>query len=117
MHTDAAQSLGKVRVDMGALGVDMATVVGHKFGAPKGVAALFVRWLAGWLAGRALNKAKKRQAEIPAGRKSLACRKRSQLAGRDPSWQEEILAGRKRSQLAGRDPSWQEEIPAGRKRS
>ena len=29
---------------MRALGVDMATVVGHKFGAPKGVAALYIRY-------------------------------------------------------------------------
>ncbi|GAX75352.1 hypothetical protein CEUSTIGMA_g2796.t1 [Chlamydomonas eustigma] len=42
-HTDAAQSLGKVQVDVRALDVDMATIVGHKFGAPKGVAALYIR--------------------------------------------------------------------------
>jgi cysteine desulfurase len=43
MHTDAAQSLGKVPVDVGALGVDLLTVAGHKLYAPKGVGVLFVR--------------------------------------------------------------------------
>jgi cysteine desulfurase len=43
VHTDAAQSVGRVPVSIGALGVDMLTLVGHKFGAPKGCAALFVR--------------------------------------------------------------------------
>ncbi len=35
IHTDAAQSFGKVPVDVEAMGVDMATFVGHKIGAPK----------------------------------------------------------------------------------
>ena len=42
-HTDAAQSLGKIEVDVDELGVDLLTVAGHKLYAPKGVGALYAR--------------------------------------------------------------------------
>ncbi|MFP4384318.1 MAG: cysteine desulfurase family protein [Spirochaetia bacterium] len=43
VHTDAAQSLGKIPVNVRVLGVDMLTVAGHKLYAPKGIGALYTR--------------------------------------------------------------------------
>ena len=42
-HSDAAQSCGKIEVDVGRLNVDLLTIAGHKLYAPKGIGALFVR--------------------------------------------------------------------------
>jgi cysteine desulfurase len=41
-HADAAQTVGKIDVDVAALDVDLLTLVGHKMYAPKGIAALYV---------------------------------------------------------------------------
>jgi cysteine desulfurase len=43
VHSDGAQAVGKIPVDVRALGIDLLTIVGHKLYAPCGIGALWVR--------------------------------------------------------------------------
>ncbi|RKY56399.1 MAG: selenide, water dikinase SelD [Candidatus Neomarinimicrobiota bacterium] len=42
-HTDAAQAVGKIHVDVKELGADLLSVAGHKMNAPKGIGALYIK--------------------------------------------------------------------------
>lgn len=91
-HTDAAQSVGKIPIQVDALQVDLLTVAGHKLYAPKGVGALYIRrgiQLESLIHGAGHENGRRASTENVAGVVGLgeACR----IAGENPAGTAERL--------------------------
>jgi cysteine desulfurase len=109
MHTDAAQTLGKIPVNVEALGVDLLTIAGHKLYAPQGIGALYIRKgtaLEPVLTGAGQERGRRPGTENVAG--IVALGKACEIAERDmvseqmrlPGLRDDLLA-RLRSQVPG----------------
>ncbi len=88
-HTDAVQAFGKLVVDARAVPFDLASISGHKIGAPKGIGALFVRRgtpLAPLLFGGAQDRGRRPGTENVAMAVGLACAAELAVAEREHEW-------------------------------
>ena len=74
-HTDAVQAVGHLPIDVQAMHIDMLSLSGHKFGAPKGVGALYARtgvWLTNLIEGGAQERGKRAGTENVPGIVAMA---------------------------------------------
>ena len=84
VHTDAAQSVGKIPVDVNQLGVDSLSIAGHKIYAPKGIGALYIRQ--GFLPAKLMHGAGQEMGVRPGTENVLeivGLGKACEIAGRD----------------------------------
>ena len=74
-HTDAVQAVGHVPINVAELGVDLLSLSGHKFHAPKGVGALYVRrsvLIPSFISGGGQERGKRAGTENVAGAVAMA---------------------------------------------
>ena len=94
LHVDGVQALGKIPVDVTALGVDLYSISGHKLYAPKGIGALYVRKgtrLAPLAFGGHQERERRPGTENVPG--AVAFGAAAELAGRNLTAESERLAG------------------------
>lgn len=101
-HTDAVQAVGHVPVDVQDMHIDLLSLSGHKFGAPKGVGALYARtgvWLANLIEGGAQERGKRAGTENVPGIAALAaalqeaCSRMPETAARVTALRDRLLNG------------------------
>ncbi|MCR5089851.1 MAG: cysteine desulfurase NifS [Oscillospiraceae bacterium] len=101
-HTDAVQAAGHLPIDVEAMNIDMLSLSGHKFHAPKGVGALYVRKnvpLMSFLEGGAQERGKRAGTENVAGIVALAaalkesCDHMEENAARVTAMRDRLIAG------------------------
>jgi len=73
MHTDAAQSSGKVDVNVRRLGVDLLSLAGHKLYGPKGIGVLYIRRGSDALRGHKFMYGAGHERNIRAGTENVLC--------------------------------------------
>jgi cysteine desulfurase len=119
VHVDAAQALGKVAIDVAALGVDSVALAGHKLHGPKGVGALWLRKGAAieplWIGGGQQKGLRGGTQDAPgaAGLGLAAERATKELATARARWLE--LAARVTAILAERKVAFRQLVPDHRR--
>jgi cysteine desulfurase len=107
-HTDAVQAFGKVDVNASAIPFDLASVSGHKIGAPKGIGAMFIRRGIGiepLLHGGTQDRGRRAGTENVAAIVGLARAAELAVAEREEEWRRlECLRDRLESAICERVP-------------
>ncbi|MGM9641424.1 MAG: cysteine desulfurase family protein [Faecousia sp.] len=101
-HTDAVQAAGHLPIDVQAMNIDLLSLSGHKFGAPKGVGALYARtglWLTNLIEGGAQERGKRAGTENVPGIRAMAaaleesCQHMEEVSARLTGLRDQLIEG------------------------